>query len=171
MCFKLIQMKKAITYREIGVIRTPFVKSKGMPIQAQFSNEKGKIILSKKYQEALKGLEGFSHIILLYHFHKTKESKLIVKPFLSEEKQGIFAVRAPNRPNSIGFSIVELLEIIEKENEIEILINKVDMLDNTPLLDIKPYMKEFDSFPNAKCGWYDNRSIKHTQADDRFSKQ
>lgn len=164
-------MNEVITYKEIGVIHTPFVESNGMPIQASFSSEKGKIILSKKYQEALKGLEGFSHIIVIYHFHEAKKSKLIVKPFLSEEEQGIFAVRAPNRPNPIGMSVVELLEIIEKEGEIEIMINKVDMLDNTPLLDIKPYMKEFDSFPNAKCGWYDNRDIKYTQADDRFSKQ
>ena len=164
-------MNKVITYKEIGIIRTPFLDSNGMPIQSSFSNEKGKIILAKEFQEAIKGLEGFSHIILLYHFHKAKESKMIVKPFLSEKEQGIFAVRAPNRPNPIGMSVVELLEIIEKEYEIEIIINKVDMLDNTPLLDIKPYMKEFDSYPNAKCGWYDNRDIKYTQADDRFSKQ
>lgn len=164
-------MSRKFHYKSIGIIQTSFTHTNGMPIQSSFSDEKGKVILSKKYLKAIKGLDGFSHIILLYHFHKAKKTQLTVKPFLSEQELGLFAVRAPNRPNSIGLSVVKLLEINEMKNSIEIIFLGADILNQTPLLDIKPYIREFDSYPEAKCGWYDNRKIDSTLSDNRFSKQ
>ncbi|MHA1185429.1 MAG: tRNA (N6-threonylcarbamoyladenosine(37)-N6)-methyltransferase TrmO [Candidatus Heimdallarchaeota archaeon] len=164
-------MKETITYKPIGIIQTPFTKSEGMPIQSKFSQDKGKAIIPIEYLEAIKGLEEFSHIILLYHFHESKEPKFLVKPFLSTKEIGLFAIRAPNRPNPIGISIVRLLEINEKKNTLEIIFEGADMLDQTPLLDIKPYITDFDSYPNAKNGWYENRELEKSVADDRFSKQ
>ena len=128
-------------------------------------------MLDKKYSLAIKGLEGFSHIYLIYHFHKAKAVELQVKPFLSKQTLGVFAVRAPNRPNSIGLSIVNLEKIIPKENVIEILVEGVDMLDQTPLLDIKPYISDFDAFTNVNNGWYEHREIEKIQSDSRFTKE
>jgi tRNA-Thr(GGU) m(6)t(6)A37 methyltransferase TsaA len=161
---------KKIECNPIGIIQTPFKETKGMPIQSAFSKAAGKVILSKEFLKAIKGLEGFSHLILIYHFHNAKKQAQIVKPFLSDQEFGIFAVRAPNRPNSIGISIVRLIDIIVQANSIELIIDGVDMLDQTPLLDIKPYIKDYDSVPDAKCGWYDEREIETAVADDRFSK-
>lgn len=164
-------MDEKITYKSIGIIQTSFKKSKGMPIQSKFSDEKGKAIIPIDYLEALEGLEEFSHIILLYHFHKAKDAKLLVKPFLSTKEIGLFAIRAPNRPNPIGISIVRLLKIDIKEDSIELVFSGADMLDQTPLLDIKPYNTDFDSYPEAKNGWYAKREINKTVADNRFSEQ
>ncbi|NHJ47736.1 MAG: tRNA (N6-threonylcarbamoyladenosine(37)-N6)-methyltransferase TrmO [Asgard group archaeon] len=160
-----------IQYVPIGVIKTPFKKTDGMPIQSKFSEAEGTVILPIKFYEATKGLEDFSHVFLIYHFHKAKESKQLVKPFLSNQIMGLFSVRAPNRFNPIGFSVVEVLYIESRKNEIRIQVKGVDMLDQTPLLDIKPYFSEFDCFTNTKNGWYDKREIKQTTADNRFSKQ
>lgn len=164
------KMQQSIIYKPIGIIQTPFKISDGMPIQPRFSNEKGKAIITNEYLEATLGLEEFSHIFLLYHFHKAKEPKLLVKPFLSRKEKGLFAIRAPNRPNPIGISIVQLLEINAKKNTIEIIFSGADMLNQTPLLDIKPYVTDFDAYPDAKNGWYDEREIEKTTADNRFSK-
>ena len=164
-------MEDTIVYKPIGIIETSFKKSEGMPIQPRFSDVKGKITLSLKYSDATLGLEEFSHIILIYHFHQAKATKLLVKPFLSKDELGLFAIRAPNRPNPIGISIVRLLEINAKKNAIEIVFDGADMFDQTPLLDIKPYITDFDSYPEAKNGWYDKRDITETVADSRFSKQ
>ena len=165
------EMEQSILYKPIGIIRTSFNKSDGMPIQPRFSNEKGKAIISIDYLEATQGLVDFSHIILLYHFHKAKEPKFLVKPFLSTEEVGLFAIRAPNRPNPLGISIVQLLEINAKKDTIEIVFTNADMLDQTPLLDIKPYISDFDAYPDAKNGWYYKRDIKNTLSDKRFSIQ
>ena len=143
---------KDIVYKPIGVIRTPFKTVEGMPIQSKFSEAEGSVVLPLKYMNGLKGIVDFSHIILIYHFHKSKDFELLVKPFLSEEIMGLFAVRAPNRPNSIGISVVELLDIVSFKNEVKLEVKGVDMLDETPLLDIKPYFQEFDCFRNAKSG-------------------
>ncbi|MHA1126749.1 MAG: tRNA (N6-threonylcarbamoyladenosine(37)-N6)-methyltransferase TrmO [Candidatus Heimdallarchaeota archaeon] len=164
-------MDEKITYKPIGIIKTPFKKSEGMPIQSRFSEAKGKVIIPIGYVDATIGLENFSHIILIYHFHLAKSPKLLVKPFLSTKELGLFAIRAPNRPNPIGISTVRLLEIIVKKNSIEIIFEGADMLDQTPLLDIKAYNTDFDSYPDAINGWYDKREISETVADNRFSKQ
>lgn len=163
------KMINEIAYHPIGFIETPFNTSEGMPIQASFSHAKGIIHLRKEFHKALKGLEDFSHIILLYHFNKARDMKLQVKPFLSKEILGIFAVRAPNRPNNIGISVVRLKQIKSKNDFIEIQFEGADMLNGTPLLDIKPYVMDFDSQIDVRNGWYDERDIETTKSDNRFT--
>lgn len=143
-------MKKALKLKPIGVIHTPYNEPKGMPIQGKFEkNIKGKIELFPEYQQGLKDVKGFSHLILIYYFNRSKEERLISKPFLENKKHGIFAIRSPNRPNHIGFSIVKL----EKIKGCIITFSEVDMLDQTPLLDIKPYVTHFDSRKCVQNGW------------------
>jgi len=143
---------KEIKLKPIGIIHTPYKEPKGMPIQGKFKEGvTGKIEVFPKYQKGLKDIEGFSHLILLYYFHRAKEEKLIGKPFLEDEAHGIFAFRSPIRPNHIGISIVKL----EKVQKNIITFSEVDILDGTPLLDIKPYVSHFDSRENVKNGWLD----------------
>lgn len=143
-------MKKSITIKPIGIIKTPYKESKGIPIQGKFEKGvKGTIRLFPKYQAGLKDLEGFSHLILIYYFNRSKEEHLTGKPFLEDVEHGIFAIRSPHRPNHIGFSIVKLENV---KNSI-ITFSEVDILDNTPLLDIKPYVKYFDGRNKVKNGW------------------
>src|SRR4030042_4880450 len=145
-------MKKSITIKLIGIIHTPYKEPKGIPIQGKFEKGvKGTIRLFPKYQAGLKGIEGFSHIILIYYFDRAKEEKLTDKPFLEDRPHGIFAIRSPHRPNHIRFSIVKL-ENIKKGI---VTFSEVDILDGTPLLDIKPYVKHFDSRNKVKHGWMD----------------
>ncbi|MBL7197081.1 MAG: tRNA (N6-threonylcarbamoyladenosine(37)-N6)-methyltransferase TrmO [Candidatus Omnitrophica bacterium] len=149
-------MKNKIIIKPIGVIHTPYKDTKGMPIQGKFEkNIKGQIEIFPEYIHGLKDIEGFSHVILIYYFNKAKEEKLIGKPFLEDELHGIFAIRSPMRPNHIGFSVVKLKKI---ENNI-ITFSEVDILDNTPLLDIKPYVSHFDSRKDVKNGWLDKHFI------------
>jgi tRNA-Thr(GGU) m(6)t(6)A37 methyltransferase TsaA len=134
------------------MIRTPYKDAKKVPIQGKFEKSvKGQIKLFPKYRPGLKDIEGFSHIILIYYFHKAKQEKLLAKPFLEDELHGIFAIRSPMRPNHIGISIVKL----EKVRNNVITFSEVDMLDNTPLLDIKPFISHYDSRKNVKNGWID----------------
>jgi tRNA (adenine37-N6)-methyltransferase len=132
-----------------GIIRTPFKQKTGMPIQpTSAKGVKGTIEIKPEYVGGLKDLKGFSHIILIYHFHESKKFALEVVPFLDSVRRGIFATRAPNRPNPIGVSIVNLLKI-----ESNILhIENADILDQTPLIDIKPYVPEFDKPTSVKAG-------------------
>jgi tRNA (adenine37-N6)-methyltransferase len=144
-----------IIYKPIGIIHTPYTKEEDTPIQGCFSpNNQGQIELFPEYTEGLKNLEGFSHLILIYHFHKAKGFQLLSKPFLDKEKKGIFAIRYFARPNPIGLSVVKLLNIHENV----LTIGEVDMLDGTPLLDIKPYVPQFDIKECVKDGWYSNAS-------------
>lgn len=141
---------KKIVLKPIGVIRTPYKTHRGMPIQGKFKpGVKGKAILFQKYEKGLKDLEGFSHAIFLWYVHKSKEERLLTKPFMEDVIRGVFATRSPHRPNHIGFSIVKIERI--KGNIITFF--EVDMLDKTPLLDIKPYMGQVDSRKNVKTGW------------------
>jgi len=143
-------MRQAIRLKPIGIIRTPYKEPKGIPIQGKFKKGvKGTIRLFPKYQTGLKDIEGFSHLILIYYFNRSKEERLTGKPFLEDKEHGIFAIRSPHRPNHIGFSIVKLEEV--KDNIIT--FSEVDILDKTPLLDIKPYVKHFDSRNKVKNGW------------------
>jgi tRNA-Thr(GGU) m(6)t(6)A37 methyltransferase TsaA len=145
-------MKKEIKLKPIGVIHTPYKQAKGMPIQGRFKKGvRGTIEIFPEYEQGLKDLQGFSHLILIYYFHKAKEEKLIGKPFLEDTPHGIFAIRSPQRPNHIGFSIVK----INKINKNIITFSDVDILDGTPLLDIKPYVRHFDSRRKVKSGWLD----------------
>ena len=157
----------SVIYKPIGVIHTPFIKKEGMPIQpGGASGIKGNIVLKKKYSEGLKDLDGFSHIILIYHLHKSKGYNLQVIPFLDTEPHGIFSTRAPRRPNSIGISVVKLVGISENVLEVE----NVDIIDGTPLLDIKPYAIQFDHFQTEKNGWLDvvKGNVTKAKSDSRF---
>lgn len=143
-------MGKEIKFKPIGIIHTPYKEPKGMPIQGRFKQGiTGQVEIFPEYQQGLKDIEGFSHLILIYYFNRTKEEKLIEKPFLEDDVHGIFAIRSPMRPNHIGFSIVKLGKV---EKNI-IAFSEVDILDGTPLLDIKPYVSYFDLRENVKNGW------------------
>jgi tRNA-Thr(GGU) m(6)t(6)A37 methyltransferase TsaA len=145
-------MREEIKIKPIGVIHTPYKEPKGIPIQGKFEKGvKGTVQLFPEYQAGLKDIKGFSHIILIYYFDRSKEEKLIGRPFLEDEPHGIFAIRSPHRPNHIGFSIVKL----ERVENNTITFSEVDILDGTPLLDIKPYVSHFDSRKNVKNGWLD----------------
>jgi tRNA-Thr(GGU) m(6)t(6)A37 methyltransferase TsaA len=143
-----------IVLRPIGTIRTPFKEAGEAPIQPIFSNGiEGTVELDPAYSLGLKDLDGFSHIILLYHFHRSEGFELLQSPFLDREKHGVFSIRSPRRPNPIGLSVVRLLGI---EGNI-LRISDVDMLDGTPLLDIKPYVDPFDVRKDVRIGWLKGR--------------
>ena len=156
-----------IELQPIGIIHSPFKDIKGMPIQPSGAHgTEGLVEILPPYIDGLQDLVGFSHIILLYHFHKTDRVDLVVTPFLDSKPRGVFATRAPTRPNPIGLSIVELNGI--EHNKLH--ISNVDILDGTPLLDIKPYIPEFDHYPDVEVGWLSS-SEKESQpkvSDDRF---
>ena len=145
-------MEREITLKPIGIIHTPYKKTQGMPIQGVFARKaRGRIEIFPEYQKGIKDIEGFSHIILIYYFDKSSHETLMSCPFLEDETHGIFAIRSPHRPNHIGFSVVALERV---ENHC-IIFSKVDMLDGTPLLDIKPYVSHFDLQEHVRNGWLD----------------
>ena len=147
----------SIKYKPIGFIHTPFKEPKGVPIQPVAGKDiEGKVEILPDYVEGLKDLEGFSHIILIYHLHLSKKASLLVKPYMDEKLRGVFATRAPSRPNPIGLSIVRLVKI--KGNMI--YIKDVDIVDGTPLLDIKPYVPEFDLREVNRIGWLEKNIHK-----------
>ena len=144
-------MNKIIMHH-IGIIHSPYKEKKDIPIQGRFKdNVEAWVELKEKYVKGLKDLDKFSHAIILYYFHKSDKETIEGKPFLEEVEHGIFAIRSPNRPNHIGFSVVKIKHI--KENKL--YFNQVDMIDGTPVLDIKPYVKYFDSRENVVSGWLD----------------
>ena len=156
-----------INYQPIGIIHSPFKDIKEMPIQPSgAANIKGRIELLPELVPGLKDLDGFSNIILIYHFHHVQGVDLTVIPFLDLQKRGLFATRAPKRPNPIGLSVVKLTGIEENSLHIE----NVDILDGTPLLDIKPYVPEFDHFKVERVGWLEKtvEEVRDKRSDDRF---
>ena len=161
------QEEQVFSYRPIGVIRSPFRDPVGMPIQpGGASGIPGTVEVFEEYRAGLADLEGFSRIILIYPFHRSAGWSLAVTPFLDDRKRGVFATRAPRRPNAIGLSIVRLVEVRGGVLAIE----DVDILDGTPLLDIKPYVPAFDSFPDERSGWLsgcDGR-VASARSDGRF---
>jgi tRNA (adenine37-N6)-methyltransferase len=142
--------------RPIGMIHSPFTDKKQTPIQPTRSQEIGRVEVFPEFADGLLDLEGFTHIILLYVFHQSNGYNLHVKPFLDDQLHGLFATRYPRRPNPIGLSVVRLLA--RQDNFLE--IKGVDVLDDTPLLDIKPYVPEFDLRTESRTGWYETRSNK-----------
>ena len=157
-----------INYKPIGIINTPHKTKEGMPIQTKGAKGiKGQIILKEEFTAGLNDLEGFSHIILIYHFHKSVGFELQTRPFLDNTKRGVFSTRAPRRPNSIGISVVRLLNIDKNILDIE----NVDMIDGTPLLDIKPYISDFDIYEIEKSGWIENKTneLNSIKSDKRFN--
>jgi len=156
-----------IEYQPIGVIHSPFTKLDDMPIQpAGAAGIIGSVEVFPVYAPGLDDLDGFSHIILLYHFHQSSDFKLRVVPFMDSKKRGLFATRAPNRPNQIGLSIVRLLKIKGRIIQIE----NVDILAGTPLLDIKPYVPVFDEQRNVRTGWlaHAGKTVTDQKSDKRF---
>ena len=136
----------------IGIIRTPYTEPKDMPIQGRFRDDvEGWVELKDEYVPGLKDLDGFSHVILIYYFHRSEAEHLHTRPFLEQETHGIFAIRSPHRPNHLGLSVVKLRRIEGNR----VYFTEVDMLDGTPLLDIKPYVEHFDSRDDVKSGWLD----------------
>ncbi|MFQ5811954.1 MAG: tRNA (N6-threonylcarbamoyladenosine(37)-N6)-methyltransferase TrmO [Anaerolineae bacterium] len=156
-----------ISYRPIGIVHSPFTDIEGMPIQPTgAAGIRGTVEVFPEFAEGLRDLEGFSHIILLYHFHRVQESKLVVTPFMDPQPHGVFATRAPKRPNPIGLSIVKLLSTEQNVLHIE----NVDVLDGTPLLDIKPYVPEFDQPRVDRVGWLEQAKgrVQSKKSDGRF---
>jgi len=139
--------------KQIGIIHTPFKTREETPIQPFRSKAIGQVEVFKEYEEGLTDIEGFSHIILLYNFHKSEGYSLMVKPFLDDKLKGLFATRAPKRPNQIGLSVVRLL--IREENVL--FVEGIDVLDGTPLIDIKPYVPNFEPNTEFKIGWLEGK--------------
>ncbi len=138
-----------------------------MPIQPKgASGIKGYILINEKFIEGLQDLEGFSHIYLLYSFHKTTRTELLVTPFMDNQIRGVFSTRSPLRPNHIGISVVQL----EKIEGNKIIIEDIDILDGTPLLDIKPYIEKFDAVKESASGWLkaSDKTIRKRRSDNRF---
>lgn len=156
-----------IELKPIGVIHSPFKELEGMPIQpAGARGVQGTVEVFADYRAGLKDLDGFSHIVLLYLFHQSHGFSLHVVPYMDTETHGVFATRAPRRPNPIGISVVQLNMI----QDCMLQIQNIDILDGTPLLDIKPYVPEFDAQVNVRTGWLENarKTVRHRKSDDRF---
>jgi len=166
---RILDLMETIEYRPIGVIRSPFKTLDGMPIQpAGARRVKGRVEVEPAFAAGLKDLDGFSHIMLVYHLHKSKGYRLEVTPYLDTEPRGLFATRAPKRPNPIGISVVRLIGV--KGNVLE--IDGVDVLDRTPLLDIKPFVPEFDKPEKVRTGWLAKAKgrVRRHRSDSRFAR-
>ena len=158
-----------VVYKPIGVVHSPFKLPRDVPIQSAAAKDvMGSVEVAQEYVEGLTDVEGFSHLILVYHFHLAQNYSLLVKPFLDENLHGVFSTRAPSRPNPIGVSIVRLTRI--EKNLLH--IQDVDILDGTPLLDIKPFVPKFDQRNAERIGWLNKNVDKmHSSRDDgRFAK-
>ena len=150
-------MDMIIQCKPIGIIHSPFKEPSDTPIQPAFAGDiEGTVEIFPEYSEGLTDLEGFSYIILIYHFHLSKEFSLKVKPYLDDQLRGVFATRAPSRPNQIGISLVRLIRV-DKE---KLHIRGIDIIDGTPLLDIKPYVPQFDIQKAVKIGWLERKINK-----------
>jgi len=158
---------KQIIYEPIGTIYTPFKDTQGMPIQTRGGRRiKGTIKIKPSFAEGLKDIEGFSHIMLIYNFHRSKNYSLMVRPFLDDKLHGVFATRAPRRPNPVGISVVRLKKVEGRILHIE----DVDMVNGTPLLDIKPYIPDIDVFRTKRIGWLSKKTkgFRKAKSDRRF---
>lgn len=154
----------------IGVVHSPFKVLSDMPIQPVGDHcESGVVEIFDEFAEGLEDLNGFTHIILIYYFHEVEERVLTVIPFLDDRPRGIFATRAPVRPNPIGLSVVKLVRRTHSKLEVE----ELDILDGTPILDIKPYVPEFDHRPGASIGWLEGARERAAQSrsDERFRRR
>ncbi len=153
--------------KQIGTIHSPYNNIKDMPIQPKgAAGIEGYVLVDREFAKGLNDLEGFSHIYLLYNFHEAKRTELIVTPFMDTQKRGVFSTRSPLRPNHIGMSIVKLKEVAGNR----LVVEGVDILDGTPLLDIKPYIEKFDGIQNSRSGWMRASAdeVKNRRSDDRF---
>jgi len=157
-----------VVLRPIGVVRSPFTDPAGMPIQpAGAVGIRGSVEILPGFCDGLADLEGFSRIILVYLFHRSEGYSLRTVPFLDDRERGVFATRAPRRPNPIGLSVVRLVAV----EGCRLVIEDVDILDGTPVLDIKPYVPSIDSYPGEQDGWFGecDREVREARADRRFA--
>lgn len=155
-----------VEYEPIGIVHSPFTEQQGTPIQpSRAKGVRGTIELDPEYAEGLSDLDGFSHIYVLFHLHRSEGFSLKVVPYLDTVPRGLFATRAPRRPNPIGLSIVDLVAI---EGNL-LTIENLDMLDGTPVLDIKPFVDRFDERREVRTGWLAEARARRDRADDRFS--
>ena len=160
-----------IVLKPIGIIHSIFNEKEGVPIQPRYadSDNVGKVEVYPDYSDGLADLDGFSHVLLIYYLHKSSGHSLKTKPFLDDIERGVFATRAPRRPNPIGVSVVPLKKI--KCNML--YVSHLDVLNGTPLLDIKPYVPLFDEYKDVRVGWLKGKILKdkHKASDDRFSRE
>ena len=157
-----------IEYQPIGIIHSPFIEPDGMPIHPSGAEGvTGRVEVFPEYQGGLQDLAGFSHIILLYHLHRSMGFRLRLVPFLDTVRRGVFATRAPRRPNPIGLSVIRLVEV--RGNIL--YVENLDILDRTPLLDIKPYVPEFDRQTEVRTGWLEEagKRVRGKKSDLRFT--
>ncbi len=157
----------SITYQPIGVVHSPFSRPEGTPIQpSRSSGASGSIELLPEYTEGLSDLDGFSHLVLLFHLHLSEGFALTVKPYLDDQRRGVFATRAPRRPNPIGLSVL----VIDRIDGNIIHVSNLDIIDGTPVLDIKPYVPPFDEAEDVRFGWLKGKSnyADNIRADKRF---
>lgn len=162
---KEVILAEVYTFRSIGVVRTPFVEQTGTPIQPNLAGGvEGTVELDADYAGALADLEGFERIWVLYVFDRAATFQDTVVPYRDDRPHGLFATRAPARPNPVGLSSLRLLSI----DGATLRVADVDILDGTPVLDLKPYVPAFDAFPGVQAGWLDEQRARTTRADGRF---
>jgi tRNA-Thr(GGU) m(6)t(6)A37 methyltransferase TsaA len=157
----------SVIFEPIGIIHSPFHTLEDMPIQpTSQASQPGMIEIYPQFVEGIKDLDGFSHIYLIYHLHRAARYQLTVTPFLDTQPRGLFATRAPCRPNPIGLSLVQLESI--EDNRLHIA--RLDILDQTPLLDIKPYIPEFEPGQDVRIGWLEHArgQVRERKSDERF---
>jgi tRNA (adenine37-N6)-methyltransferase len=160
-------MGETLLLEPIGVIHSPFREMENMPVQSVGAQQvEGSVVVYERFSEGLRDLEGFSHIYLVYHFHRASRTELRVIPYMDTVERGVFATRSPLRPSHIGMSIVELLSV--SGNVLE--VRGVDVLDGTPLIDIKPYVPQFDCLGHATSGWMkaSRADVERRRSDNRF---
>lgn len=156
---------ETVTFTPIGIVHSPYKEQKGTPIQGRYAPDdvRAEIEIFPEYSEGLKDIEGFSHIYLIFHFHKSESYRLLQTPYLDDTERGVFAIRSPFRPNAIGLSIVRL---IERKSNI-LIIGNVDILDETSVLDIKPYVPEFITDDEISIGWLEGK-LKDRNSDNIY---
>jgi tRNA-Thr(GGU) m(6)t(6)A37 methyltransferase TsaA len=161
-------MAETVQLETIGTIHSPFKKLENMPVQSLGAQcGEGTVVVDERFAEGLKDLDGFSHVYLVYHFHKVTRTELQVVPYMDTLIRGVFATRSPLRPSHIGISVVELLNLSGNT----LTVRGLDVLDSTPLLDIKPYIPQFDCWQNATSGWMkaSRLDVEQRRSDNRFA--
>jgi len=160
----------ALSYRPVGVVRSPFTAPAGMPLQSVAARDvHGQIEIYREFAAGLTDLDGFSHIHVLAHLHRGRPGGLTVVPFLDDTERGVFSTRSPRHPNPIGLSVMRLLSV----NGTILQVTGIDLLDGTPVLDIKPYVLQFDAIAAERTGWLQRVAprVHDTTADARFHKR
>ncbi|MBT4285847.1 MAG: tRNA (N6-threonylcarbamoyladenosine(37)-N6)-methyltransferase TrmO [Deltaproteobacteria bacterium] len=156
-----------ITFTPIGTVHSPHKDLKNMPIQPKGAKGiEGHVLINESFVEGLSDLDGFSHVYLIYHFHAATRVEMKVIPFMDKVERGIFSTRSTLRPNHIGLSIMELLEVEGNK----VLLKGMDILDGTPVLDIKPYIANFDKVEKSQSGWMQAspEDVKNKRSDNRY---